>query len=159
MHEFPEDLARLDELLTNPALLSPIEGHWQTEAKPRGRSARHNGRPTISMATYVRLGLGLRDSGQGGIGLHHLRRICLIGLHERRGSTHRGGGRRPFSSDAMLCLQGARALARQGRRLAKRIGERGDAVRDRSRAVGRRVRQISRTLARRSGEAREQVIA
>ena len=64
-----------------------------------------------------------------------------------------------YPSDAMLCLQGARALARQGRRLARRIGERGNAVRDRSRAVGRRVRQISRTLARRTGQAREQVIA
>lgn len=64
-----------------------------------------------------------------------------------------------YPSDGMLCLQGARALARQGRRLAERIGERGNSVRNRSRAVGRRVRQISRTLARRTGEAREQVVA
>jgi len=42
-----------------------------------------------------------------------------------------------YPSDGMLCLQGARALARQGRRLAERIGERGNSVRNRSRAVGR----------------------
>jgi IS5 family transposase len=63
-----------------------------------------------------------------------------------------------YPSDAMLCLQGARALARQGRRLAQQVGAEGNAVRDRSRAVGRRVRAISRTLARRTGQAREQVI-
>jgi transposase, IS5 family len=64
-----------------------------------------------------------------------------------------------YPSDAMLCLQGTRALARSGRRLAGRIGAPGNAVRNRSRAIGRRVRQISRTLARRTGQAREQVIA
>ena len=63
-----------------------------------------------------------------------------------------------YPSDAMLALQGARALARQGQRLSTRIGNAAGAVRDRSRAIGRRVRQISRTLGRRTGEAREQVI-
>jgi transposase, IS5 family len=63
-----------------------------------------------------------------------------------------------YPSDANLCLQGARVLAGRGRRLAKRIGQAPTAIRDRSRAIGRRVRQISRTLARRTGQAKEAVI-
>jgi transposase, IS5 family len=53
-----------------------------------------------------------------------------------------------YPSDAVLCLQGAWELARSGKRLARRIGARSNAVRNRSGAIGRRVRQISRTLAR-----------
>jgi len=207
VRELPEDLARLDELLADPALLAPIEAHWQAEAKQRGRSARSHGRPTIPMATYVRLMVIKQRSGWGYETLVkevsdslHLRRFCLIGITERapdestvRKLTRRLGAevvaelsrqviakavreRRfraraaridstvveadvRYPSDGMLCLQGARALAREGRRLAERVGERGNSVRNRSRAIGRRVRQISRTLARRTGEAREQVIA
>jgi hypothetical protein len=51
VRELPEDLARLDELLADPALLAPIEAHWQAEAKQRGQSARCHGRPTIPIAT------------------------------------------------------------------------------------------------------------
>lgn len=36
VRELPEDLARLDELLADPALLAPIEGHWRAEAKRLG---------------------------------------------------------------------------------------------------------------------------
>jgi transposase, IS5 family len=207
VRELPEDLARLDELLADPALLAPIEAHWREEATQRGRSAVGHGRPTIPMATYVRLMVIKQRSGWGYETLVkevsdslHLRRFCLIGLSERvpeestvRKLTRRLGAETVaeltrqviakalrerrfraraaridstvveadvrYPSDAMLCLQGARALARQGRRLARRVGAKGNAVRDRSRAIGRRVRQISRTLARRTGEAREQVIA
>lgn len=206
VRELPEDLARLDELLADPALLAPIEAHWRAEAKERGQSARRHGRPTIPMSTYVRLMVIKQRTGWGYETLVkevsdslHLRRFCLIGITERvpeestvRKLTRRLGAETVtgltraviakavrerrfraraaridstvveadvrYPSDAMLCLQGARALARQGRRLAERIGEQGNAVRNRSRAIGRRVRQISRTLARRSGEAREQVI-
>jgi IS5 family transposase len=206
VRELPEDLARLDELLADPALLTPIEGHWQAEAKQQGRSARAHGRPTIPMATYVRLMVVKQRTGWGYETLVkevsdslHLRRFCLLGLTDRvpdestvRKLTRRLGAETVaeltrqviakavrerrfrarasridstvveadvrYPSDAMLCLQGARALARQGRRLAERIGVKGNAVRNRSRAVGRRVRQISRTLARRTGQAREQVI-
>jgi transposase, IS5 family len=63
-----------------------------------------------------------------------------------------------YPSDAGLALQGVRALAREGRRLARRIGARTTAVRDRSRAVGRRVREIGRTLGRRTGQAKERVM-
>jgi len=207
VRELPEDLARLDELLGDPAILAPIEGHWRREAEQRGRSAAGHGRPTIPMAAYVRLMVVKQRSGWGYETLVkevsdslHLRRFCLIGITERvpcestvRKLTRRLGPEvvaeltraliakamrerrfRPraaridstvveadvrYPSDAMLALQGARALARQGHRLAERIGVKGNSVRNRSRAVGRRVRRISRTLARRTGQAREQVIA
>ena len=48
VRELPEDLAALDALLSNPSLLEPIASVWQREALAHGR-------PTISMATYVRL--------------------------------------------------------------------------------------------------------
>lgn len=207
VRELPEDLAQLDELLADPALLAPIDAHWQAEATERGQSSHHHGRPTIPMSTYVRLMVIKQRTGWGYETLVkevsdslHLRRFCLIGITERvpcestvRKLTRRLGAETVaelsrqviakavrerhfraraaridstvveadmrYPSDGMLCLQGARALARQGRRLAERIGERGNAVRNRSRAVGRRLRQVSRTLARRTGQAREQVIA
>lgn len=63
-----------------------------------------------------------------------------------------------YPSDAMLALQGARVLAREGKKLARLV--KGTVrVRDRSRSVGKTVRAISRTLARRTGQAKEQVMA
>jgi hypothetical protein len=46
--ELPEDLARMDGLLADRRLLGPIERAWE-------RSARDRGRPTMAMATLVRL--------------------------------------------------------------------------------------------------------
>src|SRR4051794_13684062 len=54
-----------------------------------------------------------------------------------------------YPTDADLA-GGVRALAREGRKLAARIGERTRQVRDRSRAMGRRLRAITRTIRRRS---------
>ena len=72
--DLPQDLARIDELLREPALLQPIARHWQQQAAEPGRSAADHGRPTIAMQTYVRLmvikqrhGLGLRDADPGGV--------------------------------------------------------------------------------------------
>ena len=48
VRELPEDLAALDVLLGDEALLEPIERVWE-------RAARDHGRPTLPMATYVRL--------------------------------------------------------------------------------------------------------
>ena len=62
-----------------------------------------------------------------------------------------------YPSDAMLALQGARALTREGRKLTKLIGGKAR-VRDRSRSIGKTVRAISKTLARRTGEAKAQVM-
>ena len=63
-----------------------------------------------------------------------------------------------YPSDAMLALQGARALTRAGAKLQKLVGAR-TRVRDRSRSIGKTVRAISKTLARRTGEAKTQVMA
>ncbi|MGH2866439.1 MAG: transposase [Solirubrobacteraceae bacterium] len=62
-----------------------------------------------------------------------------------------------YPSDAMLALQGARALAREAKKLQRLVTSR-VRVRDRSRSIGKTVRAISKTLARRTGEAKAQVM-
>ncbi len=54
---------------------------------------------------------------------------------------------------------GLRALAAEGRKVAAKIGQTQTRVRDRSRSMGRRLRAISRTIRRRSGEAKAEVLA
>lgn len=88
--ELPDDLAKLDQLLDDSALLAPIAQHWRAEREQRGRSAEAHGRPTIAMETYVRLMVIKQRSGFGYETLCrevsdslHLRRFCLIPLHER----------------------------------------------------------------------------
>ena len=90
LRELPEDLAQIDGLLRDETLLSPIEAHWEREAQATGRSAREHGRPTIPMQTYVRLMVLKHRFGWGYETLVrevsdslHLRRFCLIPLHER----------------------------------------------------------------------------
>ncbi len=62
-----------------------------------------------------------------------------------------------YPSDAMLALQGVRVLAREGKKLTATIKGK-TRVTDRSRSVGRTVRAITRTLARRTGESKAQVM-
>jgi len=88
LRELPDDLARIDGLLRDGALLAPIEAHWDREAQVRGRSAKGHGRPTIPMQTYVRLMVLKHRYGWGYETLVrevsdslHLRRFCLIALH------------------------------------------------------------------------------
>ena len=63
-----------------------------------------------------------------------------------------------YPSDAALSLDGARTLAREARKLTGLIGRDAGRVRDRSRALGRRLRAISRTMGRRTGERKAQVL-
>jgi transposase, IS5 family len=63
-----------------------------------------------------------------------------------------------YPTDADLASAGVRVLAREGRKLAKLIGETKRRVRDRSREVGRKLRAITRTVRRRSGEAKDEVL-
>ena len=63
-----------------------------------------------------------------------------------------------YPTDAGLAWSGVHVLAREGRKLARLIGEKQRRVRDRSRAMGRRLRAITRTVRRRSGEAKEEVL-
>jgi transposase, IS5 family len=80
VRELPEDLARLDALLSDPALLAPIEGRWEAEARDRGR-------PTIAMALFVRVMVIKQRTGWGYETLVrevsdslHLRRFCGLSL-------------------------------------------------------------------------------
>lgn len=63
-----------------------------------------------------------------------------------------------YPTDSGLAAHGVRVLAREGRKLAKFIGETERRVRDRSRAMGQRLRGITRTIRARSGEAKAQVL-
>jgi transposase, IS5 family len=197
--ELPEDLARLDRVLCDPALLVPIAAGWE-------QTARGHGRPSISMSTFVRLMVVKQRTGWGYETLVrevsdslHLRRFCQVAIDQRvpEESTVRKLARRlgpavveeitrvviekakretrfrpraaridstvveadiRYPSDAMLALSGARALARQGRKVSAIIKGKSVRVRDRSRSIARTVRAISKTLARRTGEAKSQVM-
>ena len=199
VRELPEDLARLDELLGDPALLAPIAERWDLAARERGR-------PTIAMAVYVRLMVIRQRTGWGYETLVrevsdslHLRRFCLIAISERvpdestvRKLTRRLGPdvvdeltrvviakaqrERRFvaramrcdstvveadvrwPSDAGLALDATRALAREGRRVAATVGAGARRVQDRSRAAGRRLRLIGRTMARRTDDKKALVL-
>ena len=198
VRELPDDLAGLDRVLSDPILLFPIAQAWEAGARERGR-------PSIAIATFVRLMVIKQRTGWGYETLVrevsdslHLRRFCLFGIDQRvpDESTVRKLARRlgaevvqeitrmviekaqretrfiaraaridstvveadiRYPSDAVLALQGARTLAREGRKLQKLVGGK-VRVRDRSRSIGKAVRAISKTLARRTGEAKAQVM-
>jgi transposase, IS5 family len=63
-----------------------------------------------------------------------------------------------YPTDAGLAARGVRALASEGRKLAALVGEQKRRVRDRSRAMGRTLRAVTRTIRRRSGAARSEVL-
>ena len=63
-----------------------------------------------------------------------------------------------YPTDSGLAAGGVRALAREGRKLAAKIGAERTAVRDRSRAAGRRLRALTRSMRRRCGQAKEEVL-
>ncbi len=63
-----------------------------------------------------------------------------------------------YPTDAGLAEQGTRMLAREAKKLRMLVGETTVRVRDRSRAVGRRVRALTRSARRRSGEAKADVL-
>jgi IS5 family transposase len=64
-----------------------------------------------------------------------------------------------YPTDAGLAAHGVKALAREGRKLAAKLRVTTTRVRDRSRAMGRRLRSITRTIRRRTGEAKAEVLA
>jgi len=63
-----------------------------------------------------------------------------------------------YPTDAGLASGGVHVLAREGRKLARLIKEKKARVRDRSRAMGHKLRTITRTIRRRSGEAKQEVL-
>src|ERR671936_2789924 len=83
VRELPAELAMLDRLLADPRLLAPIQQAWE-------RTARGHGRPTIPMASFVRLMVVKQRTGWGYETLVrevsdslHLRRFCLIAIDQR----------------------------------------------------------------------------
>ena len=83
VRELPDDLAGLDRVLSDPALLGPIGRAW-------GGSGVGYGRPSIAMATFVRLMVVKQRTGWGYEVLVrevsdslHLRRFCLIAIDQR----------------------------------------------------------------------------
>jgi transposase, IS5 family len=81
--QLPADLAALDELLGDPALLAPIAARWEQAARERGR-------PSLAIETYVRLMVIKQRCGWGYETLVHevsdslhLRRFCRIALDAR----------------------------------------------------------------------------
>jgi transposase, IS5 family len=63
-----------------------------------------------------------------------------------------------YPTDAGLASSGVHVLAREGRKLAKLVKATKARVRDRSRAMGHKLRTITRTIRRRSGEAKQEVL-
>jgi transposase, IS5 family len=63
-----------------------------------------------------------------------------------------------YPTDAGLASHGVSALAREGRKLARLVGEKRARVRDRSRAMGVKLRAVTRTIRRRTGEAKSEVL-
>jgi transposase, IS5 family len=202
----PPDLARVDELLSDAALLAPFRTLWRERDAAAGRQAESFGRPTIAMATYVRLMVLRSRTGWGYATLVrevsdslHLRRFCLIPLSDPvptestvrkltrrlgpdlvaeliRGVIELATRERRFApramrtdstvveadvrypTDAGLAASGVRLLAAGARRLGQAVDGVVPHVQDRSRAVGRRLRAMTRTLRRRTGEARAEIL-
>ncbi len=194
----PDDLARLDQVLDAPAVLKPFERHW-------GRANLHVGRPSLPMATYVRLMTLKHRQGWGYERLvrqvadsFQLRRFCRIAITAAlpdestvRKLTRRLGAelvaeltrevitlavkKRDFKvralrtdstvqesdirypTDCGLAADAVKVLARVARKVHAAIPGLTRRVRNRGRAAGKRVRELNRSLARRTGDAPQQV--
>ena len=90
VRELPEDLAALDGLLADPAMLGPIVERFRREVIEDKRAVLTDGRPTIAMETYIRLMVlkawyrwGYRSLVAEVSDSIHLRRFCRISLSER----------------------------------------------------------------------------
>lgn len=164
----PDDLARLDALLSDPSMLEPFQAHWD-------QSARAQGRPSLPMAVYLRLMVIKHRTGWGYETLVrevsdslHLRRFCLLALHHPtpHESTVRKLTRRLGSGVVDDLIRGLIASAQRERRFRPRamrvdstvaeadirfptdVGLCSDAVRRLARDA-RRVMKVIPTVARR----------
>jgi transposase, IS5 family len=63
-----------------------------------------------------------------------------------------------YPTDANLAAQGVKVLAREGKKLAALVKQRTAGVRDRSRSMGGKLRALTRTIRRRSGAAKAEVL-
>lgn len=198
LRTLPEDLARLDRVLDMPVVLKRFEQSW-------GRANLRVGRPSIAMATYVRLMALKHRQGWGYERLvkqvadsFHLRRFCRIAITDEvpdestiRKLTRRLGPElvdeltrdvirlavreRGFQARAMRCdstvqeadiryptdsglaADAIKVLTRAAHQVREVIPGLTRKVRNRSRAAGRRIREMNRSLAGRTGEAKQEV--
>ena len=89
LRELPADLAAIDELLRDDAMLAPFREHWDEEVKAGRICSSRWGRPTMPMATYIRL-MVLKHRYRWGYEVLvrevadslHLRHFCGIALHQ-----------------------------------------------------------------------------
>jgi IS5 family transposase len=171
--ELPEDLAGLDRLLGDPGLLAPIYDRFRREVIEDKRAVLTDGRPTIAIETYIRL-MVLKQRYRRGIGRWwrrcRTRFICgaCVGFPLERvpdESTVRKLTRR-IGADTVNEL--TRALIVEATR-SKRFRAR--AVRIDSTVIeadvryptdaglaGHGVRAVTRTIRRRSGQAKSEVL-
>ncbi len=206
LRDLPPDLARIDQLLCHEKMLAPFRAHWDKEARAGLIKSARWGRPTIPMATYVRL-MVLKHRCRWGYEILvqevadslHLRRFCGIPLHQQapdestvRKLTRRlgpevvdalihsliekattGKGRLRlramrrdstvveadirYPTDIGLVGDAVRTLARVARNVRAAVPVATTKVRNRSRAVGTRLRTLTRTLRGRTGDARAEV--
>ncbi len=198
LRRLPDDLARLDQVLDMPAVMRQFEHHW-------GRAKLRVGRPSLAMATYVRLMALKHRHGWGYERLvarvgdsFQLRRFCRIAITEElpdestlRKLTRRLGPalvdeltreviqlavkERGFRARAMRCdstvqeadirfptdcglaADAVKVLTRAAGRVQDVIPGLTRKVRNRGRAAGRRIRELNRSLARRTGDAKQAV--
>jgi transposase, IS5 family len=201
----PQDLARLDQVLCDPQILAPFLVRFRSLAAALDADPLTRGRPTMPMATYLRLMIIKHRTGWGYETLLtevsdslHLRRFCLIPLtcpvpdestvrkltrrlgpqvadaiiHQVIGVALRQRRFRPralrsdstvaeadirYPTDAGLAADAVRVLARCARQVRAAVPTVTGRVQDRSRAVGKRLRALGRTLRRRTGDAKTQV--
>jgi hypothetical protein len=110
VRELPEDLARLDALLNDPAPLAPIAEGWEAAARERGR-------PTIAMALFVGLMVIKQRTGWGYETLVrelsdslHLRRFCGLSLLDAAALPARSLGVALPETNGEIMLDGKVAL-------------------------------------------------
>ena len=146
----PVDLAVIDGVLDDPAVLAPVAVVWRREAEARGRTSAGHGRPTVPMASYVRLMVVKQRNGWGCERLArevsdslHLRRFCRIALGERvpdestiRKLTRRLGPEVVAAMTRAVIAKGRERDALSGARRADRLDRGGGrrALPDRRRA-------------------------
>lgn len=193
-----DQLVRVDGVLNDPAILAGFRRRWEHTALGRGR-------PSIPMATFVRLMWIKQGTGWGYERLVaqvsdslQLRRFCRIPVLEevpdestvrklvrrlgpevvdeatraviKEAVSHRGFRPRAlrgdstvaeadirYPTDVGLCADAVRVLAKAARRVSAAIPDATKHVVNRSRAVGKRVRSIGRSLRKRTGEAKAAV--
>ena len=152
LRALPDDLARMDRLRRDEALLSPLEARWGREGEARGRAAkgaRSGADPAAEVGAADRVEAPLRPGYEPLLGelsdCFHLRRFCLIAIEAEvpDASTVRRLTR-PLGAETVAALSRLLiATAERERRFRARAGGCGRAGGRRRAGGGRRSRSCS----------------